>query len=39
MTSKHGWCLDGHHAQCQVQITDHRCSCTCHATEDAQPHE
>lgn len=36
MTALHGWCLTGHHASCKVQITDHRCGCTCHATEDAK---
>lgn len=33
MTAKHGWCLTGHHTQCRVQITEHRCSCTCHPSD------
>lgn len=32
-----GWCLDGHHPNCQIKIQYHDrvwvCTCTCHGEE------
>ena len=28
--AKFGWCITGHHDQCQLKTSFNRCSCECH---------
>jgi hypothetical protein len=28
-----GWCMTGHHKNCIIKFTGHRCSCECHYRE------